>query len=492
MTSYKKLKQIFHDAALSSDIAGILHWDMSTMMPKNSRENRAEQLAYLSKIRHQLISSPNVGKLIDLAKSEQLDTENQSNLKEMEREYIMSSSLPSDLVEKLSSASAKCEGIWEEARKKSDFKIVAPHLEELVKLSKEESLILADRLQCSPYEALINKFEPQSKEKDIKNIFEKLENFLVPLIDQIIEKQSNEKLISISNLMTAEQQREIGLYLMNAIGFDFSRGRLDISQHPFCGGAYQDIRITTRYNENDPFSSLEGIMHETGHAMYELNLPEQWKYQPAGQSRGMAMHESQSLLIEMQITRSKPFKKFLSNILKNKFDLKNECWDVDNIYKIGTRVNKSFIRVESDEVTYPLHIILRFNLEQKIFNDEIKINDIPELWNDEYKKLFNKEVDIDSNGCLQDVHWYAGLFGYFPTYSLGALTAAQLASQLRLDILNLDDQVENGDFKELIQWLKSNVHSKASLYSSNEILQQVTNSNLNAKYFEDYIKNRYL
>ena len=154
MTSYKTLKKIFHDAALSSDIAGILHWDMSTMMPKNSRENRAEQLAYLSKIRHQLISSPNVGKLIDLAKSEQLDTENQSNLKEMEREYIMSSSLPSDLVEKLSSASAKCEGIWEEARKKSDFKIVAPHLEELVKLSKEESLILADRLQCSPYEAL--------------------------------------------------------------------------------------------------------------------------------------------------------------------------------------------------------------------------------------------------------------------------------------------------------------------------------------------------
>jgi len=177
---------------------------------------------------------------------------------------------------------------------------------------------------------------------------------------------------------------------------------------------------------------------------------------------------------------------------KKKFDLKNECWDVDNIYKIGTRVNKSFIRVESDEVTYPLHIILRFNLEQKIFNDEIKISDIPELWNHEYKKLFDKEVDIDSNGCLQDVHWYAGLFGYFPTYSLGALTAAQLASKLRLDILNLDDQVENGDFKELLQWLKVNVHSKASFYSSNEILQQVTNSNLNAKYFEDYIKNRYL
>ena len=492
MTSYNKLKQIFHEAALSSDIAGILHWDMSTMMPKNSRENRAEQLSYLSKMRHQLISSPNVGKLIDNAKEEKLDNENFSNLMEMEREYIMSSSLPSNLVEKLSKASAKCEGVWEEARKKSDFKIVESHLEELVKLSKEESLILSDKLHCSPYEALINKFEPQSKEKDIKKIFENLESFLVPLIDQIIQKQSEEKLISISNLMTVDQQKEIGLYLMKSIGFDFSRGRLDTSQHPFCGGAYQDIRITTRYNEEDPFSSLEGVMHETGHAMYELNLPEKWKYQPAGQSRGMAMHESQSLLIEMQITRSRSFKKFLSGILKNTFNFTDECWNFENIYKIGTRVNKSFIRVESDEVTYPLHVILRFNIEQKIFNDEIKIGDIPELWNEEFKRLFNKKVDTDSNGCLQDVHWYAGLFGYFPTYSLGALTAAQFASQLRIDIADLDFQIENGDFKDLLRWLKTNVHSKASLYSSNEILQQVTNSELNAKYFEDYIKNRYL
>ncbi|MDC6447623.1 carboxypeptidase M32 [Alphaproteobacteria bacterium] len=492
MNSYSKLKKIFHEAALSADIASILHWDMSTMMPKNSRDNRAEQLAYLSKIRHELISSQNVGDLIDKAKLESLDTKDKSNLREMNREYIMSSSLPSNLVEKLSSASAKCEGIWEEARKESDFNIVLPYLEELVKLSKEESLILSEQLKCSPYEALINKFEPQSKEKDIKNIFENLEIFLVPLIDQIIEKQKDESLISISNLMTSEKQKEIGIYLMKKIGFDFSRGRLDVSQHPFCGGAYQDIRITTRYNDKDPFSSLEGIMHETGHAMYELNLPQEWKYQPAGQSRGMAMHESQSLLIEMQITRSYAFKKFLSGVLNNSFNLTDSCWDIENIYKIGTRVNKSYIRVESDEVTYPLHIILRFNIEQKIFNDEIKIKDIPELWNDEYKRLFGIEVDQDKNGCLQDVHWYAGLFGYFPTYSLGALTAAQLAAQLRIEVTNLDQQIEIGDFTELLKWLKLNVHSKASLYSTDEIVQQVTNSKLNVKYFESYIKKRYL
>ena len=257
MSSYYQLKQIFHDAALSSDIAGILHWDMSTMMPKNSRENRAEQLAYLSKVRHQLISSNKVGELILKAKDESLDDENRANLREMEREYIMSSSLPSDLVEKIASASAKCEGIWEEARKKSDFKTVLPFLEELVILIKQESLILSEKLNCSSYEALINKFEPQANEKKIKIIFENLETFLSPLIDQIIDKQKNEEIISISNLMTQEQQKEVGLFLMQKIGFDFNRGRLDTSQHPFCGGAYQDIRITTRYNEIDPFSSLE-------------------------------------------------------------------------------------------------------------------------------------------------------------------------------------------------------------------------------------------
>ena len=492
MSSYDRLKQIFHDAALSSDIAGILHWDMSTMMPKNSRENRADQLAYLSKVRHELISSKQVGDLINKAKDEQLDNDNKANLREMEREYIMSSSLPSHLVEKLSIASAKCEGVWEEARKKSDFKTVLPFLEELVMLTKEESLILSEKLNCSSYDALINKFEPQVNEKDIKIIFKNLEKFLNPLIDQIIEKQKNEEMLPINNLMTQEQQKEIGLFLMRKIGFDFTRGRLDTSQHPFCGGAYQDIRITTRYNEKDPFSSLEGIMHETGHAMYELNLPSKWKYQPAGQSRGMAMHESQSLLIEMQITRSKAFKKFLSGVLKNNFNFIEACWNTENIYKIGTRVNKSYIRVESDEVTYPLHVILRFNLEQKIFNENINLRDIPELWNQEYKRLFDKEVDKDSNGCLQDVHWYAGLFGYFPTYSLGALTAAQIASQVREDIKNLDQQIEKGNFDELINWLKLNIHSKASLYSTNEILQQVTNSELNAKYFMDYIKNRYL
>ncbi len=492
MRAYTKLKEIFKDASLSSDIAGILHWDMSTMMPSNSRSQRAEQLAYLSKLSHDKISSNEVRNLILEAKSEELNQNEAYNLREIEREHKLTSSVPSDLIQKISRTSAKCEGEWQDARKNSNFNLIKKSLDELIKLTKEEADILGKEFNLSPYEALVNKFEPGSNTKLIVNVFDDLQQFLIPLIDTIIEKQRSQNILPIQYKITENQQKVIAEHIMKIIGFDFKRGRLDKSVHPFCGGSTNDVRITTRYNEDNPFSSLDGVMHETGHALYELNLPEKWSHQPVGKSRGMVMHESQSLLIEMQITRSLAFKTFLSKLLKDKFNIIDKSFDANNLYLLGTRVEKSFIRVESDEVTYPLHIILRFNLERKIFNNEIGVNDIPEAWNDEYKKLFDKKVDKDSDGCLQDVHWYAGLFGYFPTYSLGALTAAQFASQLRIDLPKLDLNIEKGKFEDLVNWLKTNIHEKASFFSTNEVLQQVTKSSLNAKYFKNYINNRYL
>jgi len=292
--------------------------------------------------------------------------------------------------------------------------------------------------------------------------------------------------------VTSNIQHKISKSLMKSVGFDFDRGRLDESEHPFCGGGTDDVRITTRYSQNNPFSSIEGVMHETGHAMYELGLPKEWMHQPAGKSRGMMMHESQSLLIEMQITRSLAFKKFLSKLLTTSYNFKGNKWTANNLYALGTRVKKTYIRVEADEVTYPLHIILRFNMEEMLINNTIKVKDIPTIWNEEYKKLFGIEVDKDTNGCLQDIHWYAGLIGYFPTYSLGALAAAQFANTLRNDLFDLDKKIEQGNFKTLIDWLRKNIHEKASFFSTNEILEQVTNSTLNAKYFKQYITNRYL
>ena len=492
MRAYTKLKEIFKDASLSSDIAGILHWDMSTMMPSNSRSQRADQLAYLSKLSHDKISSNEVRDLILEAKSEELNQNETYNLREIEREHKLTSSVPSNLIQKISRTSAKCEGEWQDARKNSNFNLIKKSLGELIKLTKEEADILGKEFNLSPYEALVNKFEPGSNTKLIANVFDDLQQFLTPLIDTIIEKQRSQNILPIQYKISENQQKVIAEHIMKIIGFDFKRGRLDKSVHPFCGGSTNDVRITTRYNEDNPFSSLDGVMHETGHALYELNLPEKWSHQPVGKSRGMAMHESQSLLIEMQITRSLAFKTFLSKLLKDKFNIIDKSFDANNLYLLGTRVEKSFIRVESDEVTYPLHIILRFNLERKIFNNEIGVNDIPEAWNDEYKKLFDKKVEKDTDGCLQDVHWYAGLFGYFPTYSLGALTAAQFASQLRIDLPKLDLNIEKGKFDDLVNWLKTNIHEKASFFSTNEVLEQVTKSSLNAKYFKNYINNRYL
>ena len=489
---YKELKKIFSQASISSDIEGILHWDMSTMMPSNARQQRANQLAFMAKLKHKLISNKYVNDLVAKVDIKSLEIKDQANFTEMKREHLFLSALPGDLVESLSKASAKCEGKWQEARDKSKFAIVQEPLKELLNLTKEEAKILGRKLNCSPYEALIQKYEPFAQVSNITSVFNDLKEFLIPSIDTIIKKQKNDTVLPIIEKVSSNIQYKIAQSLMKTVGFDFTRGRLDKSEHPFCGGATDDVRITTRYNERNPFSSLEGVMHETGHAMYELGLPKEWQHQPAGRSRGMAMHESQSLLIEMQITRSFAFKKFLSYFLNNTFSFKGKEWSEDNLYALGTRVNKTFIRVEADEVTYPLHIMLRFNMEKMLIDNSIQVEDIPSVWNDEYKKLFGIDVDKDKNGCLQDIHWYAGLFGYFPTYSLGALTAAQFAYTLRKEIPNLDNDIEEGKFSFLISWLRKNIHEKASFFSTNEILEQVTKSSLNAKYFKEYIINRYL
>jgi len=492
LETYKKLKKIFAEASISSDIEGILYWDMSTMMPTKSREQRADQLAFMSKLKHDLLSSNEIDDLINEIKEDDLETKDKINFAEMKREYLFFSALPGDLVQALSKASATCEGTWQQAKKECNFNLVKEPLEELLNLTRQEALILSNKLNCSPYESLMQKYEPSITVENISTVFNDLQSFLMNSLDTIIENQKNDLVLSIDKSISPDTQYKISKSLMKSVGFDFNRGRLDESEHPFCGGGTDDVRITTRYSQNNPFSSIEGVMHETGHAMYELGLPKEWMHQPAGKSRGMMMHESQSLLIEMQITRSLAFKKFLSKLLTTSYNFKGNKWTANNLYALGTRVKKTYIRVEADEVTYPLHIILRFNMEEMLINNTIKVKDIPTIWNEEYKKLFGIEVDKDTNGCLQDIHWYAGLIGYFPTYSLGALAAAQFANTLRNDLFDLDKKIEQGNFKTLIDWLRKNIHEKASFFSTNEILEQVTNSTLNAKYFKQYITNRYL
>ena len=218
---------------------------------------------------------------------------------------------------------------------------------------------------------------------------------------------------------------------MNKLGFDFNRGRIDKSLHPFCGGSSNDIRITTRFNKNDSFSCFDALMHETGHGLYEQNLPKKWQHQPLGSAGGMSLHESQSLFVEMQLIKSLPTSRFIEKVLKNKMNIDLGEFNYKNIYSFRNKVKKSFIRVDADEVHYPLHIIHRFNVEKKIIEENADVESLPDLWNEEFSKIFNYDVDSDNNGCLQDIHWYGGDFGYFPTYSIGAIIAAQLMSKIK-------------------------------------------------------------
>jgi carboxypeptidase Taq len=280
--------------------------------------------------------------------------------------------------------------------------------------------------------------------------------------------------------------------LMERIGFDFDHGRLDISLHPFCGGTPDDVRITTRYEEDDFDRALQGVLHETGHAMYERGLPEAWRRQPVGRARGMSLHESQSLLVEMQVCRSREFQVFAAPILRAVFGADGPAWAADNLYRLGTRVERSLIRVDADEVTYPAHVILRYRLERALLAGELALKDLPVAWNDGMRALLGIVPPDDRLGCLQDIHWFEGAFGYFPTYTLGAMTAAQLfAAAKRADPAILPG-IEKGAFAPLMAWLRANVHAKASRFTTAEIITAATGRPLDPAVFERHLRARYL
>jgi len=285
---------------------------------------------------------------------------------------------------------------------------------------------------------------------------------------------------------------ELILFIASLIGFDFLYGRLDVSMHPFCGGAYKDSRITTRYNEKNFVESLMGILHETGHALYNLGLPEKWKYQPVGSSLGTVVHESQSLFMEMQICRSYEFLKFASPFIKKIFNKKGKKWEAENLYKIYTFVKPSFIRVDADEVTYPLHVIIRYKIEKDLIEGNVKVKEIPSIWNMYMKNYLGIKPKNNKEGCLQDIHWFDGTFGYFPTYTLGALYAAQLFAEAKKVIPTLSNQITKGKFDKLIKWLRYNVHTRGSLCNSDELIKNITREELNIEYFKKHLINRYL
>ncbi len=493
MKSYHRLETIFKKIFNIDNANSILGWDKAVMMPKGSIEVRAEQMATLEAMSHGLVASEEVAGLINKVKVKvkELDPWQKSNFNQMIRIRKHAIAVPGDLLQAFSKTCSQTEMIWREARQNDDFKIFQPHFEEVLKLVQEIAQIKGESLGVSPYEALVDQYDPGTKVVDIDLVFDDLAKFLPEFIDQVIAHQST-KLVKIPEsvlAMAVDKQNQIGITVMKALGFDFNQGRLDISTHPFCGGSIGDTRITTRYDQKNFISSLMGVVHETGHALYQQNLPKKWVGQPVGSHLGMAMHESQSLSIEMQICRTKAFLQYIIPLVK---DEGSADLTVDNLYKVLNKVSPSLIRVDADEVTYPAHVIMRYRLEKAMVNSELQIRDLPGAWNDEMFKLLGIRPNHYKDGCLQDIHWPSGTFGYFPSYSLGAIMAAQFIGALRAAIPQINDEIAVGNFKNVVGWLSSNIHNHGSRYLRDEVLRKATGKSLDVQSYKKYLSNKFI
>ncbi len=493
MTAYAQLEGRFRSLGALKEAAGVLHWDMATMMPKGGAEARGEQLAALEVACHEMIAAPDLAELLAGAEGEELGAWQQANLREMRRAWRHATALDADLVAALARAAQKSEMVWREARPANDFKATLVPLGELLALVRQAAAAKAEALGCGPYEALLDEWEPGGSVARIDGIFEAYAAFLPDFLERVLSHQARGGPRPVlAGPFSKAAQEALGRRLMKVIGFDFEHGRLDVSLHPFCGGVPDDVRITTRYDEADFTSALMAVLHETGHAMYERGLPADWRLQPVGQARGMSLHESQSLLIEMQACRSPEFLTFAAPLIAAAFGGEGPAWQAESLIRRYHRVERGLIRVDADEVTYPAHVILRYRLEQAMLSDELPLEDLPAAWNDEMERLLGVRPPDDRDGCLQDIHWYDGAWGYFPTYTLGAMTAAQLFGAGVRAVPEIPGALARGDFAPLMGWLRAEVHGRGSLMTGEELLTRATGRPLDPEVFKQHLRARYL
>jgi carboxypeptidase Taq len=495
MTAYSQLETRFRRLGAIEGAISMLHWDAAAMMPTGGAAARAEQLAALRGVAHQQLTTPEIGDLLAEAESESrtLDEWQCANLREMRRRRRHATALSGALVEAESRACSECEAVWRNARLQNDFGAVLPFLERVLRLEREIAATKAEHLGTSPYEALLDQYEPDGSVATINRLFDELARFLPNLLEAVLTRQAAlPPTPTLFGPFPVELQRRVGTKLMERIGFDFGHGRLDVSAHPFCGGVPDDVRITTRYDESDFARALMGVLHETGHALYQRGLPEEWRLQPVGRARGMAVHESQSLFLEMQVCRSRAFLTFAAPILRQTFAGDGPSWDPDAFHRRQILVQRSLIRVDADEVTYPAHVILRYRLEQAMIAGDLVPANLPGAWAEGLRQLLGITPTNDREGCLQDIHWYDGVWGYFPTYTLGALIAAQLFEAARESIPDVLEAIAQGEFAPLLSWLRDRIHSKGSLLSTAELVENATGRPLGTASFERHLHDRYL
>jgi len=491
-TAYQQLSATFQRLSRFGHLMAVAGWDMQTMMPTGGSQARGEALAEMGVLRHEILTDPRVGELIQEAEQADLNDVERANLREMQRAWQQASLLPASLVEAKSLAGSRCEHAWREQRPANDWQGFAANLKEVVRLSREEAQLRAEANNTSRYDALLDLYEPGMTGAKLDATFGELKSWLPDLLQRVVEKQAQEPVEQPQRPFAIAAQRELGLSVMTTLGFDFRHGRLDVSAHPFCGGVPEDVRITTRYNQKEFLSALMGVIHETGHARYEQGLPQQWRNQPVGLARSTAIHESQSLFMEMQLGRSR---EFLQRILPQVCDKlgAQPALQPENFVRLTQRVKPGFIRVDADELSYPAHVILRFEIERALIEGDIEVEDIPALWDEKMMQALG--LDTRGNyrdGCMQDIHWTDGAFGYFPTYTLGAMYAAQLFQAVKKALPDLSERLQHGDLQPVFDWLQQNIWQHGSRFPTEQLLINATGEALNPRFFRQHLEQRYL
>ena len=467
-------------------------WDRAALMPRKGAEARAAAVAEMQAWLHRLSTDPQLRGWLERAYEEPLDDDARANLREMERAWRRANALPEALVEATSLATSRCEQGWERQRPANDWPGFLENFREVVRLRREAAHRLADDIGVGPYDALLDLHEPGLRAADVDRLFADLQGWLPPLMQKARERQARRAVELPNGPFPKERQRALSHRVMALLGFDFEAGRLDESTHPFSGGVPEDTRLTTRYRDDDFLQSLMATIHETGHARYEQNLPRAWLGQPIGAPRSMAIHESQSLSFEMQLARTRGFAGLLAPCLTEAFGAQ-PAFEPDNLHRLLIRVRPGLIRVDADELTYPAHVVLRYGIERPLIEGSIEADDIPALWDEGMARLLG--IDTRGNfrdGCLQDVHWSQGLFGYFPCYTIGAMYAAQWFAAIRARDPHLDRDVAAGRLDGVFEWLNAHVWSQASRLPTNELTLRATGSGLDAAHFRRHLEARYL
>jgi carboxypeptidase Taq len=495
LSPYDRLRARFARLAALEEASSILHWDTSVVMPPKSAPARGEQMAALAAVAHATLTAPETAEELVAAEAEaeRLADADRANLALMRRKHRRATALPPDLVEAVARANSACEAAWRTARKASDFPAVAPLLTEVVRLVREQAAALAAATGLSPYDALMDGFQPGLRDARVEAVFGPLEAMLGEILPEVLARQAAAPApIPLAGPFPVAAQRALCRTLAERTGLDFAAARLDESTHPFCGGTPSDIRITTRYDEADPTQAILGVLHECGHALYEAHLPPAFARSPLGEAGGMAAHESQSLIIEMQASRSDAFLSWLGPRMHAAFGGDAAPYAPANLARLWRRVSTGFIRVEADEVTYPAHVILRWRLERALVAGDLAVADLPGAWNTGIKALLGLEVPDDRRGCLQDIHWYDGAFGYFPSYTLGAMAAAQLFQAAAAERPGITAALAEGSFAPLVSWLAEKVHAHGARHNLDGLLTAATGRGLDPAAFERHLRARYL